>query len=283
MQCLHPLEILNPKFKFGVLDVPKMLVVGCGRCEGCASNQVSAWSFRLEKEAERHIFGHFVTLTYDPAFVPLTPAGLPTLDKSDVQKYIKRLRKNESNIKYFAVGEYGTKSYRPHYHIIIFGCAQSENIREAWSLEGVALGNVHVGSDLHNGAVGYSLKYMYKRGLIPQFNGDDRLKEFRLMSQKLGDNYLTDANIRWHLADWPNRQYVRFRTGHFGVLSRFYRDRMLKYARAHDVKFKPIDSWRSSYMTSDESKRPLKWRIGRKKQMEKLYNADKNQQNRNKL
>lgn len=47
------------------------------------------------------------------------------LDKIDLQLYLKRLRKHaskisSSQIRYFAVGEYGPKHYRAHWHILFY-------------------------------------------------------------------------------------------------------------------------------------------------------------------
>lgn len=81
----------------------------------------------------------FVTLTYDDEHVPRL-RGVKTIDKSDLQKFIKRLRKSlesaKIEIKYYGIGEYGrpprrlfngtmSQGYRPHYHIIIFGLDSS--------------------------------------------------------------------------------------------------------------------------------------------------------------
>ena len=48
------------------------------------------------------------------------------LKKSDFQKFIKRLRK-DYDIKYFACGEYGDKTLRPHFHAILFGVNFSDD------------------------------------------------------------------------------------------------------------------------------------------------------------
>lgn len=51
---------------------------------------------------------------------------VPLLYYPDVQRFIKRLRKQISTIfknekiRYYALGEYGTSSYRPHWHILLF-------------------------------------------------------------------------------------------------------------------------------------------------------------------
>lgn len=50
---------------------------------------------------------------------------VPYLDKTFVQKFMKRLRKSLSEysnekIRYFICGEYGPEHFRPHFHIILF-------------------------------------------------------------------------------------------------------------------------------------------------------------------
>lgn len=51
---------------------------------------------------------------------------VPLLYYPDIQRFIKRLRKylskfcNDDKIRYYAIGEYGTSSYRPHWHILLF-------------------------------------------------------------------------------------------------------------------------------------------------------------------
>ena len=42
----------------------------------------------------------FVTLTFDTKFVPISKKGYMTLDKSVLQKFIKRLRKHEKQYRF---------------------------------------------------------------------------------------------------------------------------------------------------------------------------------------
>ena len=48
---------------------------------------------------------------------------MQTLRKRDYQLFMKRLRKAFPNdkIRFYAAGEYGPKTLRPHYHAILFG------------------------------------------------------------------------------------------------------------------------------------------------------------------
>lgn len=69
-------------------------------------------------------------------------------DYRDVQKFIKRFRKNMSNInglenerfKYYAVSEYGPISFRPHFHLLMFFDSEllfarfASLVHKSWSL-----------------------------------------------------------------------------------------------------------------------------------------------------
>lgn len=82
-------------------------------------------------EMQYHDESYFVTLTYDKDHVPCSYYGDPesgealpalSLCKRDFQLFMKRLRKiTKQKLRYFASGEYGSTTYRPHYHAIIFG------------------------------------------------------------------------------------------------------------------------------------------------------------------
>lgn len=65
----------------------------------------------------------FLTLTYDDEHLPENN----TLVKSDLQKFFKRLRKQHGSFRYYAAGEYGDNTQRPHYHVIVFGLDFSED------------------------------------------------------------------------------------------------------------------------------------------------------------
>jgi len=67
----------------------------------------------------------FLTLTYDD--LELEKRGeVLKLDKSGFQKFMKRLRKecwkHGRRIRFYMCGEYGNKTYRPHYHCVVFNC-----------------------------------------------------------------------------------------------------------------------------------------------------------------
>lgn len=170
-------------------------VVPCGKCPNCRAKRVSNWSVRLMQELKDSTSAHFLTLTYDTNSVHITPNGFMDLSKRDVQLFFKRLRKAHAKnnafkgrrLKYYLCGEYGGRSFRPHYHIILFNAA-IELIQPAWQL-----GMVHYGDErgVNEASVGYTLKYISKPNRIPLHRNDDRTPEFSLMSKGLA--YLTSV------------------------------------------------------------------------------------------
>lgn len=83
---------------------------------------------RCALELQGHSQACWSTLTYDDAHVP------PTLQKSHVQRAIKRLRHKVPAFRFFAAGEYGERTFRPHYHAIWFGLSEGHHaaVQAAW-------------------------------------------------------------------------------------------------------------------------------------------------------
>lgn len=89
--------------------------IDCNKCEGCRARARTDWATRIHHETQMWDRNSFITLTYDEQNLP------QAIQKSDIQKFIKRLRNHTDRpVRYFAVGEYGEKTRRPHYHAIIF-------------------------------------------------------------------------------------------------------------------------------------------------------------------
>lgn len=212
-QCLTPFYVKDRNKD----EIP----VPCGKCPNCKARRVSAWSFRLMQEEKRAQSAHFVTLTYDTLYVPISKRGFMTLNKRDCQLFFKRLRKANKGrtIKYYLAGEYGGRTKRPHYHIILFN-AELKTIQPAWNL-----GQIHYGA-VSAASVGYCLKYISKGTTVPLHKNDDRHREFSLMSKGLGENYLTKAMIAWHLADMNNRMYCNLEEGKKIAMPRYYKNKV---------------------------------------------------------
>jgi len=220
MICDTPYYVL-PKAATEKVPVP------CGKCPPCKMRRVNSWVFRMLEQEKLYDHSHFVTLTYDTRYVPISPNGFMTLQKRDFQLFMKRLRKlTPAKLKYYAVGEYGSTNNRPHFHAIIFGVENLEHIHDAWGLGRVDIGTVTGDS------IAYTMKYIDKPGGNPLYPGwkpfvgrDDRVLEFPLMSKALGANYLTDHMIAYHKADL-SRLYATKLGGHRVALPRYYRDKI---------------------------------------------------------
>lgn len=90
-------------------------IIGCRICKNCLNMKRYQWVKKMSYEKLEWKHTYFITLTYDELNVP------NELNKKDLSNFIKYLR-NEINepLKYFACGEYGSKTERPHYHLILF-------------------------------------------------------------------------------------------------------------------------------------------------------------------
>lgn len=71
-------------------------------------------------EAAQHRSNAFVTLTYDDMHLPKDGCVHPRV----MQLFIKGLRNRGYSFRYYAVGEYGERSNRPHYHVALFNFPQ---------------------------------------------------------------------------------------------------------------------------------------------------------------
>lgn len=175
--CISPIAI---KDTTGV-SAYSYLTVPCGKCFQCRKRRSDGWAFRLLQQDRVSHESHFVTLTYDDDNLPWADTA-PTLVKHDLQCFFKRLRKRcQRRIKYYACGEYGTDTARPHYHALIFN-ASFDAIESAWTA-----GNIHFG-DLSMASIRYVTNYMCKSDLGKR---DGLEPEFSLMSKGLGKNYIT--------------------------------------------------------------------------------------------
>nr|QJB19014.1 MAG: replication initiator protein [Microvirus sp.] len=217
-QCMSP---------YTLKDTNTGVQVPCGKCADCRKRRVSAWSFRLMQEDKVSLSSLFITLTYNTDHVPILKSGYMSLNKSDLQKFFKRLRKLETNkVRYYACGEYGGKTFRPHYHIILFN-ASVNSVISAWSLDGKPLGSVHFGV-VSEASVGYTLKYISKKPRIPQHQNDDREREFSLMSKGLGANYLSPTMIAYHREEraLKDRMHCVLLDGKKIAMPRYYKDKL---------------------------------------------------------
>lgn len=186
MQCIKPTYLS--------ITATNMGTVPCGRCMPCRINRARDWTTRILHEfSEMGSEGTFVTLTYAEE----TP-GM-TLVKKDLQNFFKRLRKEiePKKIKYFACGEYGDKTFRPHYHAIILGLRpyQKNIVEKAWTLHGQSLGFTICG-EVNPQSINYVTGYIMKKlsGPLGLEKYGDKAPPFQIQSQGMG-------------LSWANKNY----------------------------------------------------------------------------
>lgn len=208
--CLAPLLLKTQIYK-----------VPCGKCISCLRRKQNAWAFRLQQQLKVSTSACFITLTYEN--IPISSNGMPTLVKKDFQNFLKRIRKKtygQACIKYYACGEYGTISNRPHYHAIMFNLPQvymedSNILTKTWGK-----GHINI-SPCNTATIRYTTKYLLKgKGK----NAKGSQKEFSLMSKYLGVNYLTPQMIKYHKENLQS--FVTLPGGIPTSLPRYFRDKI---------------------------------------------------------
>lgn len=176
------------------------------------------WTYRLQVEADNSLSCYFITLTLNETD--------GNVYKSDVQNFIKRFRKNtDLKMRYYAIAEYGTNTWRPHYHALIFFQQNVEfhymyyHVQKAWSTKEKVLGNIHVGS-ISTASIHYCTKHHITKLLTPEGLN----KTFALMSQGIGRQYV--EKYRKHHEDDIERAYVVSLGGLKQSMPRYYKDKL---------------------------------------------------------
>lgn len=124
MPCFYPIEAYRTEDGAIVFAergrIASVLQLPCGRCVGCRLEYSRVWAVRIMHEARMHERSSFLTLTYDDEHLPYR--GM--LVYRHFQLFMKRLRQEvRSPLRFYACGEYGEKTWRPHFHVCLFGHA----------------------------------------------------------------------------------------------------------------------------------------------------------------
>lgn len=233
MQCINPLSIPRP----GGEGNKDRVVVPCGQCFACLTNRREEWAVRLLEEQKANNYSQFLTLTYDDKNLTYGEK-YPTLVLEDLQKFIKRLRK-KSKFRYYAVGEYGTKTQRPHYHLITFSnnFISVDSIQDAWSIvidgKKEKIGNIYVGTVTIKSCM-YVTKYHVNKGSYPS----GCARSFTTMSRRpgIGSVYLQTKKAIWH-SETSERNYYQY-FDKKKRLPRYYRERLFTEGQREDQAIK---------------------------------------------
>lgn len=146
----------NDKMEEEMKNNPDYFPLPCGKCVGCRQDYARAWTDRMIMEMEDTDHAWFVTLTYDNQYVPKVPvidehtgeikSWTLTTRIDDASKFMKHVRKRFPatikpvhyeraakdpkypipGIRFYVASEYGSKTLRPHMHMIIFNLKLDE-------------------------------------------------------------------------------------------------------------------------------------------------------------
>lgn len=240
MTCFNPLLAervsprsmkYDPKHKIKIYSTEKMLLdlpqresgsvseffyVPCGRCIGCRIDKARDWAVRIMCETYTSSSAWFLTLTYDNDHMDSL-----SLVKKDLQDFIKKVRDkvrsydSDIKVRYFGCGEYGDRSGRRHYHLIMWNLPNllidpkivshskgnllynSELLNSIWSKGFVVLGSVTSES------AQYVARYTLKKQGLKDYEDLDIESPFLLMSTRpgIGFDYCM-ANRQKLTIDW---------------------------------------------------------------------------------
>lgn len=227
--CEHP-QLVNNKYTGQQIQVP------CGHCVACKNKHMNRWVAPLYREATQWKYVFFVTLTYNNRFLPRVDLRnyrinskdldnyikyaekskeylefidykLPYCPSRDIQLFIKRLRQSlfhstgeRGTIRYFFSSDYGSTTFRPHWHGLIFtnserfASAAGAFVLRSWSLysrsrhKSYSIGRIEVEPAISAGK--YVSKYLQVVDKLPaiyQFK-DFRTRSFHSSNPPIGSN-----------------------------------------------------------------------------------------------
>lgn len=241
----------------------KNIEVNCGKCLNCLNNKKKEKALRFIQEMNNYKFKLFITLTMDELQATRSKSGRTTVDKNMFTLYIKKLQywekkynmkiNKDNAMKYISCGEYGERTERAHYHIVLLTNAYIHHkIRTCWKL-----GHVEMEAVKDVRAVYYTAGYTdkkiktyfrdkYKKDL------DDREVAFLKVSRANGKKYIEKkvAEIK------PDNYYIESFNGK-NKLPTYYKMKLKEYIIGVKPKYKILKEEerqfyqnRKTYMTN---------------------------------
>lgn len=217
------------------------LKLPCGKCIGCRHDYAGTWAVRCMHEKQMHLDSSFLTLTYDDDHLP----EHGSLRKRDLQLFMKRFRKYDraSGIRFYACGEYGGDSGRPHYHVLVFNrdfvdkkfvknSGSGEKLFQSATLSELWPDGTHWIGAVTPESCAYVARYVLKK-VGQERTPDGCEKEFTVMSRRPGIG-----------ATW----FDKYHTGVYQWDSVVFGEHERKAPRYYDDKFAAIDPTRLEYL-----------------------------------
>lgn len=249
------------------VDLTKPLKIPCGKCQACVLNKAAETAKRAydefrcpstnpntQKAPPQPFHGMFITLTYSDDTLPSCGHFM----ERDINLFVKRLRKLASNqLRTLGVAEYGERTKRPHYHLLVFGWQfpdkkisrktdsthtgqeydifTSKILQDTWDLGITEFGSVTEQS------CSYVARYLHKKVNVKEIDGkpcgqceNERPNRSKIVCRSrrpglgaaFADKYIGDSRITVAaLQDGPGRD----------TLPRYYVDRARKASPRLDI------------------------------------------------
>lgn len=214
--CLYPRRVYLSRFK-------RTVTVPCGKCIDCARIQQRNLSIRLNEEfnSDSTKIAFFSTFTYSDDNVPFSTyennngdeVTSMVLNRRDFQLFLKRLRKyfsdhNFPSFRVFYCGEYGPKTFRPHYHAIFFFSCDFSVYRFRLLLNRFWRFGYTLSKECDKGTSMYVGKYLNASNYDERFNGMPRcFKPFKQSPKHLGFSFLTQNRIDYYVELFKESRY----------------------------------------------------------------------------
>lgn len=269
--CLQPIQ------------VKKGVFVPCSNCDPCRARRSRDWQFRLYQEYRHAETAYFLTITYDDETLPTwtdpdTGEIKANLSIRDIQLFVKKLRKKQNawqkdqdrdkrQLRYYLVGEYGDRTDRAHYHMMLFNLEPElkHKLDDIWKN-----GVVHIGT-CNAKTIAYTLKYVLKTDIDrnSQYqirNGLKRQNPFSLSSKRpaIGHRYL-ETHGKYHRV--TDTLTVRDINQNTIPLPKYYKDKIFGKIQKDRLNSKQLKS-----VDEIQMKRDLK--IIKKMQIPEKYYTD---------
>lgn len=221
-------DVFTPYVDYSTGQLIEPIKINCGKCIGCRLDYSRSWADRCVLEAKMHESNWFVTLTYDDDHLVtekrslISDKGTLSLYPKDLQDFLKRLRihwEREHNwkkdliadddpslyanpgIRFYGCGEYGSSTFRPHYHLLLFNFPifdlkfffanelgdpvyLSDEIQSIWSHGQITVGEFNWETAAYTAR--YVMKKQKGKGAAEYYENAGLVPEFSRMSRNPG-------------------------------------------------------------------------------------------------
>lgn len=202
MACSKPLlayKTPSGAITFHAVPNSNTIRLPCQQCWRCRLEYSRQWAVRILHESKMHLENDYITLTYAEEHLPEN--GI--LNYRHFQAFLRRTRKHlkPKKIRFYAAGEYGEKTQRPHFHAIIFGHSFTEKSPLGKSPSGfplyrsAQLEKLWPWGHSSTGEVTFETAAYVARYVMKKINGDAQYEHYTRTNKETGEIYLATKEM----------------------------------------------------------------------------------------